>query len=134
MAINSKQSIWVLVKNFPRAVYLFIVIKLAKRLVNFRNRPAKILTYPNKKLRKVSTPIEFLEDKAEQKLVRIVSRMASSLQNTAYGMRLGLAAPQIGINKRVFIVRVKCFRSMIKDVAKEGRNMNIALCISKNIL
>lgn len=31
--------------------------------------------------------------------------MGRALQNTQYGAKLGLAAPQIGINKRVIIVR-----------------------------
>jgi peptide deformylase len=68
------------------------------------NRPRKILKYPNKKLHKISTPIDFSK-MSQAKIISIVRKMHGALTHQKTGMRLGIAAPQIGINKRIMIVR-----------------------------
>lgn len=82
----------------------YMKAKIAKNLIDYRNRPPKILVYPNRKLKKVSDPIDF-DKMSEKDIVKIVRKMGSALSKASYGGKLGIAAPQIGINKRVMIVQ-----------------------------
>lgn len=60
----------------------------------------KILTYPNEILRKMSTPIE--DNGTLTKM--IVKKLIKTLQETPKG--IGLSAPQIGYNKRIFVMNL----------------------------
>ena len=72
-------------------------------LGHFRNRRRKILKYPNKKLFIPSKPITDFSGNGIQKLERLVTIMLATLNKQEWGQKLGIAAPQIGANKRVFI-------------------------------
>ncbi len=73
-------------------------------LLKLRNRAPKILIHPDKRLKRIAEPVDFEATTYEDR-VKIVRQMNTALGGVHYGMRLGLAAPQIGINKRVIIVR-----------------------------
>lgn len=109
--LQSSPSPWMMwLKRFTKRIYNYLILtkhfilyKLGLKILNFRNRPPKILKYPHKKLSKVSESIDFTKTK-EKDLVKIFRKMYSALMSQKYGMRLGIAAPQIGINKRIIIV------------------------------
>lgn len=61
-----------------------------------------ILTYPHASLETVCEPVDFKKDSRED-LQKICENLNLALQMTLYGQKLGLAAPQIGVNKRLFI-------------------------------
>lgn len=63
-----------------------------------------ILTYPNKKLRRVAKPVDFNKTNLKKRTA-IVQKLGMTLANQQWGDRLGIAAPQIGINLRVMVVR-----------------------------
>lgn len=69
-----------------------------------RNRPFKILIHPDKRLKRFALPVDFEKTTIEERSA-IVRKMGASLAMQRYGMKLGIAAPQIGINLRVMIVR-----------------------------
>ncbi len=75
-----------------------------KKLLNFRNKPPQILIHPDKRLKRIAEPVDFentsLEDRTD-----IIRKMGAALASQNWGQRLGIAAPQIGINKRVIVVR-----------------------------
>lgn len=73
-------------------------------LLDFRNRPPKFLKHPNAKLKRIAEPVDFAATSRDQR-VAIIRKMNAALGGVGYGARLGIAAPQIGINKRVIIVR-----------------------------
>ena len=56
-----------------------------------------ILEYPHKKLRTVAEPVEEVNDEIRQ----IVDDMAETMYDAP---GVGLAAPQVGISKRIFVV------------------------------
>ena len=63
-----------------------------------------ILVYPDKRLKRIAEPVDFEKVTLEER-TKIVRKMGAALGQTQYGMRLGIAAPQIGINLRIMIVR-----------------------------
>jgi len=79
--------------------------RLAIKLLRWRNRPKKILKYPDPRLLKPSEPITKF-DKETQNLIR---QLGATLYNQRWGGRLGIAAPQIGVNKRVFLAFNRVF-------------------------
>jgi peptide deformylase len=62
---------------------------------------AKIVTVPDPRLRQKSTPVEQLDKKA----VKLIKDLKGTLNNHSDPEGVGLSAPQIGVNKRVFIIR-----------------------------
>ena len=90
--------------SLPKAIFLWALFKLTTMLLNFRNRPQKFLVHPDKRLKRTAEPVDFNVTNIGKRTT-IVRKMASALAKTTYGMKLGIAAPQIGINKRVIIVR-----------------------------
>lgn len=64
----------------------------------------KILFYPDPQLKRIAEPVDFTLMNLENR-TKIVRKMAAALSKTTYGMRLGLAAPQIGVNLRIVIVQ-----------------------------
>ena len=79
-------------------------MKFGLMLLKWRNRPPKFLIHPDKRLKRIAEPIDF-ERSTHAMRMQIVRKMNNALGGTTYGQRLGIAAPQIGINKRVIIVR-----------------------------
>lgn len=62
------------------------------------------IMHPNPILARVADPVDFTKD-SRQKLIDIVRNMGNALSAASYGGKLGLAAPQIGISKRICIVQ-----------------------------
>lgn len=60
--------------------------------------------YPDERLKQVAELVDF-EGTSEQERVDIVQKLNTALGGTKFGQRLGMAATQIGINKRVIIVK-----------------------------
>lgn len=75
---------------------------VAKKGLEMRNKAPEILRVPNPILKKISEPID-LEKTDKKELLKIVRQMGAALREAGYGDRLGIAAPQIGINKRIFV-------------------------------
>ena len=59
----------------------------------------KILTYPDPKLKKKSTPVE----KIDKEIEKILDDMAETMYDAP---GVGLAAPQVGINLRVIVIDI----------------------------
>lgn len=78
-------------------------------LTKFKNRRRKILKYPSRRLLKPSVPITDFSGKGIHDLERLVTVMVSTLNKQDWGQKLGIAAPQIGVNKRVFIALGRVF-------------------------
>lgn len=63
----------------------------------------EIITTPNPMLLETSRPVE----RFDKKLVEILNRMKITLSATADPVGVGLAAPQIGLDLRIFLMRVE---------------------------
>ena len=90
--------------SLVKAIYLWARFKMVKLLVNWRNRAPEILIYPNPRLKRIAEAVDFNKITLEKR-VGIVRKLGVALAKQSYGQRLGIAAPQIGINLRVIIVR-----------------------------
>jgi peptide deformylase len=90
-------------KNLVKISGDFLKYKAVKTVLDFKNRAPKILKYPNSKLDRVA---KFVRpgDYTEEQLTKIFKKMYFALQNQKYGQKLGISAPQIGINLRMMIV------------------------------
>jgi peptide deformylase len=62
-----------------------------------------IIIHPDKRLKRIAKSVDF-NKMSLQGRTNIVRKMGAALGAVTYGQRLGLAAPQIGINYRVIIV------------------------------
>ena len=93
-----------LLKTLPKALFLWGAFKFAKLILKWRNRSPKILIHPDPRLKRIAEPVDFEKTKLAQRTT-IVRKMGAALAKTTWGMRLGIAAPQIGINLRIMIVR-----------------------------
>lgn len=60
--------------------------------------------HPDPRLARIAEPVDFSKESRDE-LSAIVRKMGTALANASYGGKLGLAAPQIGINKRIFIMQ-----------------------------
>lgn len=65
----------------------------------------KFLVYPDKLLKRVAKPVDFEKTDQEARMKIVKTLMDALYKGTTYGNKLGIAAPQLGINKRVIIVR-----------------------------
>jgi peptide deformylase len=74
----------------------------AKKLIANRNQPMDILQKPNPILSRECDDVDISD---QDELMRIIRALNASLASTKYGMKLGMAAPQIGISKRIFIYK-----------------------------
>ena len=90
--------------RLPKVLFEIVHYWMVKKILNWKNKPAKVLKYPHPKLKQVSEPIDFNETNKKE-LLKIFKKMFFSLQAQTYGDKLGIAAPQIGINKRMIIVQ-----------------------------
>jgi peptide deformylase len=77
----------------------------------------EIVIYPHPALRTVAEPVERVTDEIKQ----IVDDMAETMY-AAPGV--GLAAPQVGISKRIFVI----------DTAGEGEKPSLVVCINPRFL
>ncbi|KKT20020.1 MAG: peptide deformylase [Candidatus Nomurabacteria bacterium GW2011_GWF2_43_8] len=91
-------------RHLPKAIYFWLRFRSIKALLAWRNRPMKILIYPNKRLKRIAVPVDFEKTTREQRMA-IVRKLGVSLAQQQYGDKLGISAPQIGINLRVMVVR-----------------------------
>ncbi len=91
-------------KQRIKIVWIYFRLKLIYYpLIRFRNRRRKILKYPDKRLFIPSKPITDFSEQGIKKLERLVTIMSATLNKQDWGQKLGITAPQIGVNKRVFI-------------------------------
>lgn len=78
-------------------------LKLASAILKVRNKAPKILTIPDERLKMISTDVNFDETDYQER-ADIVKKLGFAIAKVGYGDKLGMAAPQIGISKRVIIV------------------------------
>jgi len=77
----------------------------------------EILTHPNPRLRVVAEPVEIIDDE--------VRALVDDMAETMYAAPgIGLAAPQIGVSRRIFVV----------DVAGEGEPARLLTFINPRIV
>ena len=91
-------------KDLPKAIYLWLKFKIIKILLDFRNRPLPILKYPDKRLKRIAVPVDFEKTTIEERTT-LVRKVGLALAKQNYGNHEGIAAPQVGINLRIIIVR-----------------------------
>lgn len=73
----------------------------------------EILTYPNPKLREVSTPVDVFDDK----LAKLVQDM---LETMYHAQGIGLAAPQVGVTKQILVIDTRArFKKDSGDMEEE---------------
>lgn len=99
---KSKQSLYL--KDLPKAIYLWLRFKIIKMILDLRNRPPSILKYPDKKLKRIAIAVDFKKINLKDRTTT-VRKMGLALAKQKYGSQEGIAAPQIGINLRVMIIR-----------------------------
>jgi peptide deformylase len=75
---------------------------IGSKLLKRRNKPVELLVHPHPVLSAVAEPWDFHRENKED-LVEIVRKLGATLRTVDYGDKLGMAAPQIGISKRVFV-------------------------------
>jgi len=112
-------------KNLPARLH----IRLAQKFLKKRNMPDKILQHPDKRLARIAEPIDFNKTTREDR-DKLAARMIRSLVATGYGDRLGIAAPQIGINKRVIIVKGMVMFNPEWQPSKAPKNLITEGCYS----
>lgn len=88
----------------PLAFVLWARYNIAVWLIKNRNKPMPIVLHPDPVLSRVADPVDF-ENESYKDLVAIVRQMGATLKSSSYGDKLGLAAPQIGVSKRICIVQ-----------------------------
>lgn len=87
----------------PKAIFLWARYRIATWLLRKRNKPMDFILHPDPILARVADPVDF-EKESYDELSTIVRKMGNALSAASYGGKLGLAAPQIGISKRIAIV------------------------------
>lgn len=75
---------------------------VGEALLKKRNKAPTILVHPNVALTKVAEEWDFKSGDKDE-LIGIVRQLGAALRGVEHGDRLGMAAPQIGISKRVFV-------------------------------
>lgn len=86
----------------------------------------KVLKYPNKKLLTKSTDVADMREAAI-----IVFKLKEAMAEQTWGAAVGFAAPQIGINKRVFIACGEVFiNPLMAKHEKGGEARNREGCYS----
>lgn len=73
-------------------------------MLDKRNEAPEILIHPDPLLKRIAEPVDFEKITIKERTA-IVRKLGTALASTSYGNRLGIAAPQIGINLRVMVVR-----------------------------
>lgn len=86
------------------------------------------LKHPHPVLAQVAEPVDFMLEPLEDRQY-IEGQLRQALESTGYGDKLGVAAPQIGISKRVFIAQdVVMFNP--KWIPSEGKKASVEGCYS----
>lgn len=96
--------LWVKWVSLPKAIFLWARYRVTKKLIDMRNKPPQVLKHPDPRLKRIASPVDFEKTTIEERTT-IIRKMGAALAAQNYGQRLGLAAPQIGIDSRVIIVR-----------------------------
>lgn len=104
------------------------------RIVSFlsHNSPKEILQFPDKRLREVSKKVEAFNGETK----KIVDELISVTQkvDAHWKLYLGMAAPQIGYNKRIVLVKdsYKKYRVMINPeiIGKKWLLPSFSMCYS----
>lgn len=91
--VEAKRAAEQQIKKFQKAV----------KALDKRNPPQKILVWPDKKLKVVAEPVDFVKMKSEE-IISILCKLGATLGAQTWGTKSCLAAPQIGINKRIMTV------------------------------
>ena len=86
----------------PKAILLWANYRIGTWLLRRRNKPMDFLIHPDPRLKQIAEPVDFATETYEE-LSTIVRKMGNALATASYGGKLGLAAPQIGINKRIIV-------------------------------
>lgn len=73
-------------------------------MLNMRNKPYNILVHPDELLKRTAEAVDFNTTPLEDR-IKIVRKMGATLNAQKWGDKLGIAAPQIGINLRIIVVR-----------------------------
>lgn len=98
-------TLWRKWRERAKGVFYYLRLILWLRpLTKWRYRKRKILTHPHKTLLTPTEQILTFGGKDTQKLEHLISIMFTTLNKQNWGQKLGIAAPQIGVNKRVMIV------------------------------
>lgn len=97
---NPKTSIFNTVKEIVTHPIRAVKGEIGRAVVKKRNETPEILVYPNPILTQVA---EKVKDMSEKELSEIARKLGAALRSVNYGDRLGMAAPQIGISKRIFV-------------------------------
>lgn len=87
-----------------RMWWTLFLIHIAKFLLKRRNKPMEILIHPDPLLKRIAEPVDFRKTTLAERSA-IVRKLGATLAKQGWGDRLGIAAPQIGINLRIMIVR-----------------------------
>ena len=104
-----------------------------------KNQNMKILTTPDPLLHRVAVPVE----KLDKKLKTQIADMIVTLRSATDPEGVGLAAPQVGINRRLFIVTFNGIpeifinpvlsnfsKAMLSDVHRRSRGRWLEGCLS----
>lgn len=76
----------------------------------------EILKYPDKRLTKFNEEVKVFDDE----LKSIIADMKETMNAVKWGTAVGLAAPQIGINKRIMIVqKTVCINPVLIECSME---------------
>lgn len=113
----------------PKALWLWARYNVMVWLLKRRNRPMPILVHPDPKLARIAEPVDFKKESYDE-LSTIVRKMGNALSSVSYGGKLGLAAPQIGINKRICIVQGAVMFNPHWQPSKAPLNMGFEGCYS----
>lgn len=116
-------------RHLPLAIVLWLRYKIVKALIDRRNRPMPILIYPDERLKRIAEPIDFNKTTREQRMA-IVRQMGASLARQQWGQKLGIAAPQIGINQRIIVVRGNVMFNPTWNPSKAPPEQSIEGCYS----
>ena len=76
---------------FFKVLSWYITYKVARKFIDWRNRPSKFLKHPDKKLKRIAEPVNF-EDETRDDLVTILRKLRASLTATKHGEKLGRGA------------------------------------------
>ena len=89
----------------------------------------KILKYPEKSLLQPSEPVEIVENKIDEKILSLIEDMGETMF-AAPGV--GLAAPQIGINKRIIVYDIMA--GIKQDPEEEPQKKEFKALINPEII
>lgn len=95
--------------------------KVGETLLKRRNKAPEILVHPHPILSTRAEEWDFKDDQEE--LITIVRELGAALRGVKYGDRLGMAAPQIGISKRVFVCQGAVCVNPSFELPKHGVEM-----------